>query len=129
MLDHVSITVTDIARAGRFYDACLGALGVPRVGASPDWIGYGERCDAGRPDLTYLSLRLGPVPEPASGRHWCFKAPSREAVDAFWRAGLEAGGRDEGAPGLRAAYHPAYYAAFLADPDGNRVEAACHRAD
>ena len=128
MLDHVSITVTDLPRAGRFYDACLGALGVARVGASEAWIGYGERCDAARPDLTYLSIRLGARPEDAPGRHWCFKAPGREAVDAFWRAGLAAGGRDEGRPGLRAAYHPAYYAAYLADPDGNRIEAVCHRA-
>jgi catechol 2,3-dioxygenase-like lactoylglutathione lyase family enzyme len=60
VLDHASITVTDMARAGRFYDACLGALGVPRVGASDAWIGYGARCDAARPDLSYLSIRSGP---------------------------------------------------------------------
>lgn len=129
MLDHVSITVADLAAAGRFYDAVMAALGVPRVGSDAGWIGYGERCDANRPDRSYLSIRLGPAPEAAHGRHWCFKAPDRAAVDAFWHAGLAAGGRDNGAPGLRPHYHPHYYAAFLLDPDGNRVEAVCHRAE
>lgn len=129
MLDHVSITVADIRRAERFYDAVLAALGVGKVGSSAEWIGYGERGDPAHPDRSYLSMRLGRAPEPAAGRHWCFKAPSRRAVDLFWRAGLDAGGRDDGAPGLREAYHPAYYAAFLVDPDGNRIEAVCHRAD
>ena len=59
-------------------------------------------------------------------RHWCFKAPSRAAVDAFHAAGLAHGGRDEGAPGLREHYHSHYYAAFLLDPAGNRIEAVCH---
>jgi catechol 2,3-dioxygenase-like lactoylglutathione lyase family enzyme len=127
MLDHVSITVPDLAAAERFYDAVMAALGTPKVGADEAWIGYGERCDAAHPERAYLSIRLGPAPGAAVGRHWCFKAPSRAAVDAFHRAGLAAGGRDEGAPGLRARYHPHYYAAFLADPAGNRVEAVCHR--
>ena len=60
-------------------------------------------------------------------RHWCFKAKSRSEVDAFWRAGIAAGGTDDGPPGLRH-YHAAYYDAFLRDPDGNKVEAVCHRA-
>jgi catechol 2,3-dioxygenase-like lactoylglutathione lyase family enzyme len=128
MLDHVSITVANLHRAERFYDAIMAALGVLKVGTSQEWIGYGERCDAAHPDRTYLSIRPGSVPEPAAGRHWCFKASTREAVDAFWKAGLEAGGTDNGAPGIREAYHPAYYAAFLIDPDGNRVEAVCHRS-
>jgi predicted lactoylglutathione lyase len=59
------------------------------------------------------------------GRHWCFKAPNRNTVDEFWRAGLAAGGVDQGAPGLRS-YHPGHYAAFLADLDGNRFNAVCH---
>lgn len=129
MLDHVSITVSDIAAAERFYDAAMAALGVPKVGASERWIGYGRRCDADHPDLTYLALYKGDRPEEAYGRHWCFKAASRAAVDAFWRAGLEAGGTDDGAPGLRPQYHAAYYGAFLRDPDGNRIEAVCHRAE
>jgi len=127
MLDHVSITVSDIARAERFYDAVLAALGVTKVGSSESWIGSGERCDANHPDRTYLLIRLGPGPEPALGRHWCFKATSRQAVEAFWRAGLKAGGSHEDAPGVRESYHAAYYAAFLSDPDGNRIEAVCHK--
>lgn len=129
MLDHVSITVSDLRRAETFYDAVMSALGVARVGSSPEWVGYGERCDADHPGRTYLSIRLGAAPESAPGRHWCFKAGSRQAVDAFWTAGLEAGGTNDGPPGIRESYHPAYFAAFLRDPDGNRIEAVCHRAD
>lgn len=128
MLDHVSITVSDLTKAEKFYDAVFAALGVAKVGSdhADAWIGYGERCDGAHPDRNYLSVRLGPVPEDAPRRHWCFKAQTRAAVDAFWRAGLASGGVDHGAPGLRE-YHPSYYAAFLIDPDGNRIEAVCHR--
>ena len=128
MLDHVSITVSDLGRAERFYDRVLAALSVAKVGSSEVWLGYGERCDADRPGLSYLSNRLGEAPGTATGRHWCFKAPDRAAVDAFWREGIEAGGTDQGRPGLRDEYHSHYYAAFLADPDGNRIEAVCHKA-
>lgn len=129
MLDHVSITVSDMAAARRFYDAAFGALGVPCMGVEADWIGYGERCDTDHPGRSYLSIRIGPRPRETYGRHWCFKAPSRAAVDRFWRDGIEAGGIDDGPPGLRPDDHPSYYAAFLSDPDGNRVEAVCHRLD
>jgi hypothetical protein len=73
MLDHVSITVP-ISPAR--YDALMGALGVIKVGSSETWIGYGERCDASHPDRVYLSIRLGPKPERASGRHWCSRRPA-----------------------------------------------------
>lgn len=125
MLDHVSITVSDIAVAEPFYDAIMAALGVVKVGARGDWLGYGERARPEHPDRVYLSIRKGDRPEPAYGRHWCFKATSRAVVDAFWQAGLAHGGVDQGAPELRD-YHPGYYAAFIADPDGNRLEAVCH---
>lgn len=125
MLDHVSITVSDIAVAEPFYDAIMAALGVVKVGARGDWLGYGERARPEHPNRVYLSIRKGDRPEPAYGRHWCFKATSRAVVDAFWQAGLAHGGVDQGAPGLRD-YHPGYYAAFIADPDGNRLEAVCH---
>ena len=128
MLDHVSITVPDLAAAERFYDAVLIALGISKVGSdhADAWIGYGERCDAEHPDRTYLSIRLGPKPDDAPRRHWCFKANTRQAVDAFWHAGLANGGADNGPPGLRPQYHDTYYAAFLLDPAGNRIEAVCH---
>jgi|SRR6185369_11245193 len=128
MLDHVSITVSDLGRAEAFYDAVFATLGIIKVGSdhSDNWIGYGLRCDGDHPERSYLSLRGGPKPQDAPGRHWCFKAPSRNAVDAFWRAGLDHGGGDNGKPGLRLQYHDSYYAAFLIDPDGNRIEAVCH---
>ena len=127
MLDHVSITVSDIAAAERFYDAIMKTLDVVKVGRRDDWLGYGERARAAHPDRVYLTIRKGPKPEDAFGRHWCFKARWQTQVDAFWDAGIAAGGTDDGAPGLRD-YHASYYAAFLRDPDGNRVEAVCHHA-
>lgn len=126
MLDHISITVSDIAAAERFYDAIMAALGVIKVGSRADWLGYGERARADHPERVYISIRKGGKPDDAFGRHWCFKASSRGQVDTFWRDGLAADGTDDGAPGLREHYHPSYYAAFLRDPDGNRVEAVCH---
>ena len=128
MLDHVSITAPDLGAAARFYDAVMAALGVPAAGRDDRWIGYGERADAAHPERCFVSIYAGPAPEPESRRHWCFKARDRAAVDAFWRAGLDAGGTDDGAPGLRPHYHPHYYGAFLRDPAGNRVEAACNEA-
>ena len=131
MLDHVSITVSDLAAAEAFYDAALAGLSIVKVGSdhADNWIGYGLRGDAAHPDRAYLSIRLGPQPEDAPSRHWCFKASSRFAVDAFWKAGLLYGGTDNGAPGLRPVYHPSYYAAFLIDPAGNRIEAVCHHME
>jgi catechol 2,3-dioxygenase-like lactoylglutathione lyase family enzyme len=129
MLDHVSITVVDLDGAERFYDAVMRALVVAKVRRSETRLGYGERCDGEHPDRSYLSVRLGGRPEASHGRHWCFKAPSRAAVNAFWHAGIENGGTDDGPPGIRAVYHPSYYAAFLVDPSGNRIEAVCHRPD
>ncbi|MDP3694021.1 VOC family protein [Bradyrhizobium sp.] len=126
MLDHVSITVSDIAAAERFYDAIMQALGVVKVGRREDFLGFGERACAAYPERVYIAIYLGPKPEPDSRRHWCFKARSRAQVDTFWHAGIAAGGTDDGSPGLRD-YHPSYYAAFLRDPDGNRIEAVCHQ--
>ena len=128
MLDHVSITVADLPRAARFYDAVMAALRVPCVNRSDAAIGYGTR---NRPDddgHTYLTIRLAGGPVHPDRPHSCFRPPDRAAVDAFHAAGLAQGGADDGAPGPRAQYHPHYYAAFLRDPDGNRVEAVCHRA-
>lgn len=128
MLDHCSVTVADLAKAERFYDAIFAALDVVKIGSDHQdcWIGYGPRCDGAHPDRTYFSVRLGAKPADEPRRHWCFKAESRLAVDRFWHAGLANGGIDNGTPGLRD-YHASYYAAFLIDPDGNRVEAVCHK--
>ena len=127
MLDHVSITVSDLPRAARFYDAVMAALRVPCVWREPDAIGYGHRNGAEDDGHTYLTIRATGAVIQADRRHWCFRAPDRGAVDAFHAAGVAHGGADDGPPGLRPHYHAHYYAAFLLDPDGNRVEAACHR--
>lgn len=128
MIDHVSLIVGDLARAEAFYDAIMRALGYPKVARDENRIGYGERSSAEHPELCYLSIRGGLPKRSESRRHWAFRAPSREAVTAFHRDGIAHGGMDDGAPGLRD-YHPHYFAAFLIDPDGNRLEAVCHRAE
>lgn len=126
LLDHVSIAVPDLQSAGAFYDAIMTALGCDKVYATPDALGYGERCRAATPDETYLAVYRSPAASVDAGRHWCFKAPSRAAVRAFHEAALRCGGSCDGPPGLRASYHPDYYAAFVLDPHGNRLEAVCH---
>lgn len=128
LLDHLSITVRDLPRAATFYRAVLGVIGAEVVYERPDAIGFGRRNRADDDGHSYLSVFASPHASPDPRRHVCFRAPSIEAVQAFHRAGLEAGGRDEGPPGLRPQYHPNYYAAFLLDPEGNKVEAVFHRA-
>jgi catechol 2,3-dioxygenase-like lactoylglutathione lyase family enzyme len=123
MLDHVSIGVRDVAKAKRFYDAALQPLGYKCLSESPGSLGYGSAA---------VALWIGAAERPVaadmqSGLHFCFAAPTRKAVDAFHAAALRAGGCDNGAPGLRADYGPAYYAAFVIDPDGYRIEAHCGR--
>lgn len=128
LLDHVSITVRDLNAARPFYEAVMTALGVPKVNDRPDAIGFGQR---NRPDddtHTYLSVYQSAVAAADPRRHWCFRAASAAQVRAFFQAGLEAGGTSEGEPGLRPHYHPRYFAAFLADPEGNRIEAVYHGA-
>lgn len=118
LIDHLQLIVPDLARAKRFYAAVLGALGVPIGGEGPGFFWADE-------------LFVSDLASPASagkttGRcHLAFQAADRAAVERFYRAGLEAGGTDHGAPGERP-YHPGYYAAFLLDPDGNNVEAVFH---
>jgi catechol 2,3-dioxygenase-like lactoylglutathione lyase family enzyme len=119
MLHHISFGVRDLARAGQFYDAALAALGLRRVFEDETAVGYG--IDDGE-DL--LCLKLNPRAQaPGPGVHLAFAAPSRQAVQTFYAAALGAGGIDNGAPGLREDYGPNYYAAFVIDPDGYRVEA------
>ena len=127
VLDHVSITVRDLARAARFYDAVMSSLGVKKVYQKEDSIGYGERNRPKDDGHSYFSVYQSDTANVDRRRHWCFRAQSAAQVRAFHAAGLAAGGRDAGAPGLRPDYHPAYYAAFLEDPEGNRVEAVFHQ--
>jgi len=125
LLDHVSITVRDLAAAKPFYRAVMTALGATPAYERDDAIGFGERNGPGVTVHTYLSVLESAAAAADTRRHWCFRAASREAVRAFHAAGLAAGGADAGAPGLRD-YHGGYYAAFLCDPEGNRIEAVFH---
>ena len=121
MIDHVSIGVRDLARAKRFYDKALAPLGYRCLSESPLSLGYGGEAAA----LWIIAAENPAAGDERSGLHFCFAAPSTEAVEAFHRAALAAGGRDNGAPGVRAEYNPDYYAAFVVDPDGYRLEAYC----
>jgi catechol 2,3-dioxygenase-like lactoylglutathione lyase family enzyme len=128
MIDHLSITTTDLDRAQIFYDAVLGALGYPRVNRRPAAIGYGVR-ERGPAAPSYISVYLSTASLVPDNRHWCFRAPSRAAVRAFYEAALAHGGTDDGPPGIRERYSPDYYAAFVRDPDGNRIEAVTRRPE
>ncbi|HEV2676807.1 MAG TPA: VOC family protein [Aliidongia sp.] len=125
MFDHISIGVRHIQTSRRFYDAALGALGYPiRQGDDTEFSYGGEDC------VFAIAATDHPVPaDLRSGLHFCFKAPSRSAVDAFHKTALAGGGKDHGAPGLRLNYGDSYYAAFAIDPDGYRIEAYCNRPE
>jgi catechol 2,3-dioxygenase-like lactoylglutathione lyase family enzyme len=120
MIDHVSIAVRHLASAARFYDPLLATLGMTKLREWPDAaVGYGKKY----PEF-WINRRDRMAPVAADGGvHICLRAPSTEAVDAFYAAALAAGGASDGAPGFRAQYHENYYAAFIRDPDGNRIEA------
>jgi catechol 2,3-dioxygenase-like lactoylglutathione lyase family enzyme len=125
MLDHLSIGVRDLAHAKRFYDAALAPLGYQCLSAGEGSLGYGDAVVA-----LWISAVERPVPpDDKSGLHFCFAAPTRQSVDAFHAAALAAGGKDIGKPGLRPDYGSSYYAAFVVDPDGYRIEAYCGRAE
>ena len=127
LLDHVSISVPDLTLAAVFYDAIMAELGARKIYDLPDAIGYGERCGNGNIQNSYMSIYHSESANTDRRRHWCFKAQTRVQVDAFYLAGIQHGGTGDGAPGLRTEYHDSYYAAFLLDPFGNRIEAVCHR--
>ena len=120
MLSHLSLGVEDLAKATAFYEAVLAPLGFVCVWKNPRGSGFGE---AGGEDRLALFGRPGEARAPGAGFHLCFTAPSRDAVDAFHAAALKAGGSDAGAPGLRPQYAPDYYAAFVVDLDGHKLEA------
>jgi catechol 2,3-dioxygenase-like lactoylglutathione lyase family enzyme len=118
MIDHISLRVRDFNKSKAFYAAALAPLGYTVIMEFPGVAGMGE---GGKPDFW-----LGPG-EAGPSTHIAFAAASREVVDAFYKAAIEAGGKDNGAPGLRPMYHPSYYGAFVLDPDGNNIEAVCHQ--
>jgi catechol 2,3-dioxygenase-like lactoylglutathione lyase family enzyme len=123
MIAHVSIGVRDIGRSRTFYDAVLAPLGYKCIRAARSLVGYGYGADS--ISFWVVSAERPVPPDEKSGLHFCFAAPDSAAVDAFHAAALRVGGRDNGAPGLRRVYDPDYYAAFVIDPDGYRIEAYC----
>ncbi len=125
MLHHLSFGVTDLTRSAAFYDATLSALGYVRAWTDKTAVGYG---DLGGDDELAIKLRPTEVVVPGPGFHVAFAAPSREAVSRFHEEALRHGGQDNGAPGLRPNYGEHYYAAFVVDPDGYRIEAVFDEA-
>jgi len=126
MIDHVSVTVRDLSEAEPFYTALLAPLGMEKL---RDWpnaaVGFGKK----HPEF-WINRRseMNRVADD-SGVHICLRAPDSAAVDAFHAAALKAGGTSDGAPGLRPEYYARYYAAFIRDPDGNRIEAVTFLRD
>jgi len=119
MIDHVSIGVSDLDRAARFYEQVLAPLGLSRLVTRPASVGFGRNY----PEF-WINLRAGMAPVAAdSGVHICLRAKSTRQVENFYAAALNAGGRSDGAPGLRSHDRISYYAAFVVDADGNRSEA------
>jgi catechol 2,3-dioxygenase-like lactoylglutathione lyase family enzyme len=125
MFDHLSIGVSDLPRSAIFYDAALGALGHVRLAENPRSVCYGPKGFTGgeppfailtAPDTTVVPARF----------HLAFAAASREQVDRFHAAAIANGGTDDGPPGTRHNYSPTYYAAFVKDPDGHRLEVVLH---
>jgi len=128
MLDHIGLAVADFDRARAFYRAALKPLGLGVVmevtteeTGGDAHVGFG---DEGKPFFW-----VGTGAKPKGGVHVAFTAQTRAEVDAFYAAAIAAGGRDNGEPGLRPHYHPNYYGAFVYDPDGNNIEAVCHRRE
>jgi len=123
VLDHISLGVTDLERSRRFYDAALRTVGIVRI------VDFGNGSDYGAMPGSLgveFTITEEPTVMPSRGMHVCFRAPDRGAVLAFYAAALGAGGKDDGEPGLYAEYHPDYFAAFVFDPDGHRIEVVCH---
>ena len=119
MIDHISLGVSDLEPAARFYEPTLAALGLSRLVTRPGTVGFGKSY----PEF-WINLRAGMSKMPhESGTHICLRARTTEEVDAFHAAALGAGGTSDGAPGLRPHDRVKYYAAFVLDPDGNRIEA------
>ena len=125
MFDHLSVGVENLERAAAFYDAVMGALGYVRLSESARAVCYGPAGFGGEPP--FAVVRFGPdAKAPRLGFHLAFAAKSRDAVDRFHAAAVGAGGVDEGPPGIRENYNPGYYAAFVRDLDGHRLEAVLH---
>jgi len=127
MIDHIGFPVSDYAKSKAFYEKALAPLGYSMIMEAPEDVtesgaaacGFGKD---GKPDFW-----LGADGAMKGTVHIAIVAESRAIVDAFYKAALAAGGKDNGAPGIRAHYHPSYYGAFVLDPDGHNIEAVCHK--
>ncbi len=129
MLDHIGFPVSDLARSRAFYVSALAPLGITltlEVTAEQTG-GHGAHLGFGADGKPFFWIGDGKRPQGAA--HVAFTATDRAAVEAFYRAALSAGGKDNGGPGIRAHYHPGYYGAFVIDPDGNNIEAVCHKPE
>lgn len=137
MIDHMTFRVSDIQKTKSFYAAVLPPLGyvllVEANYGGSNMLGFGTPDNSPRGHKIDTWFADGPSPygghPVTTGCHLCWTAPNRAAVDAFYKAAMEQGGRSNGAPGLRPEYHSHYYGAFVIDPDGNNVEAVCNAPD
>ena len=126
MYSHITLGTNDFPRAEKFYDAVMAVLGHPVMFKAPVVLAYGTPTGE---KLFILPPFDGQEARPGNGVHAAFKVDRRATVDAFHAAALANGGTDEGSPGLRPQYHPNYYGAYVRDPDGNKIQAVCHRKD
>ncbi len=118
MIDHISISISDIAVSQQFYLQALAPLDMSVVGEDNGWIGFGKDQQG--------VFWFGVEDAPLQPMHIAFTAATRDAVDLFYNAAISSGGKCNGAPGVRVRYHANYYAAFVLDPDGHNIEAVCH---
>jgi len=127
MIDHTGINVSNWQKSRAFYDAAMAPLGASLLFMVPEQYTDGAKVGGYGRERPVWWLHEGG--ETGPGRHTAFTAESRAEVDAFYKAAMAAGGRDNGAPGLRPHYHENYYGAFVLDPDGNNIEAVCHKPE
>ncbi len=121
IIDHLGVGVADYAKSKAFYTQCLAPLGIKLVMEVEGWAGFGRD---NKPEFWF-----GRGEAAATPMHIAFSAEDRASVDRFYAAALAAGASDNGAPGIRAHYHPDYYGAFVIDPDGHNIEAVCHKPE
>lgn len=121
IIDHIGMTVSDYERSKAFYTRVLAPLGIELITEVQGWAGF---CRQGKPEFWFGVHEAAQNP-----MHIAFSADSREAVNQFYDAAIQAGAKDNGKPGLREIYHPNYYGAFVIDPDGHNIEAVCHNED
>ena len=128
MIDHIGFAVSNMERSKPFYAAALKPLGIAVVmEVTAEQTGADAHAGFGKDDKAFFWIGGGAKPK--GGTHLAFTARTRADVDSFYRSALASGGRDNGSPGLRPHYHPDYYGAFVLDPDGNNIEAACRRPE